>query len=170
MNASQLHRLARRLREVALAVTSEGDDERVSAGELAIVEDVAAHPAAAVGEIAARTGLAQSLVSRTVALMREAGIFVTRPDPADRRRSLVSIPPEQIARFRDRAARPIRPELARALTWRTPAERARAETLLAELAALFEVPRSQGAADGPEHPPTTHEHTTDADSPRIARD
>jgi DNA-binding MarR family transcriptional regulator len=141
MNGSQLHRLARRLRELALAVTSEEDEERVSAGELAIVEDVAAHPGAAVGEIAARTGLAQSLVSRTVALMREAGIFVTRPDPTDRRRSLVSIPPEQIVGFRDRAARPLGPELARALPWRTPEERAHAEALLDELAALFTEPR-----------------------------
>lgn len=138
MNGSQLHRLARRLREVALAITSEVDEERVSAGELAIVEDVAAHPRAAVGEIAARTGLAQSLVSRTVATMREAGIFVTTPDAADRRRSLVSIPPAQMAGFRDRAMRPLAPELARALAHRTPAERARAEALLDELAALFD--------------------------------
>ena len=150
MNGSQLHRLARRLREVALAVTSERDEERVSAGELAIVEDVAAHPQAAVGEIAARTGLAQSLVSRTVATLREAGIFVTAPDAADRRRSLVSIPPAQIARFRDRAARPIGPELARALAKRTPTERARAEALLNELAALFNdrVPRPNEETQG----------------------
>lgn len=152
MNGSQLHRLARRLREVALAVTSERDEERVSAGELAIVEDVAAHPQAAVGEIAARTGLAQSLVSRTVATMREVGIFVTTPDAADRRRSLISIPPEQIAGFRNRAARPIAPELERALANRTPAEHARAEALLDELAALFDdrVPRPD--RDVPERP------------------
>ena len=145
MNGSQLHHLARRLRELALAVTSEGDEERVSAGELAIIEDVAAHPATAVGEIAARTGLAQSLVSRTVATTREADVFVATPDPADRRRSLVSIEPTaRVQLFRARGSRPIGPELARALAGRTPEERARAEALLAELVALFDEPHPNG--------------------------
>lgn len=139
MNASRLHRLARQLRAVALAVTANAGDERISAGELAIIEDVASHPATSVGEIAARTRLAQSLVSRVVATLREAGVFVTAPDSADRRRSLVSIDPAtRIQLFRDRGARPIDRELARALPGRDPETLGRAAELLEELAAIFE--------------------------------
>jgi len=54
--------------------------------------------------------------------MREADIFVATPDPADRRRSLVSIEP----------------------TARVQLFRARAEALLAELVALFDEPHPNG--------------------------
>ena len=141
MNASRLHWLARQLRAVALAVTANAGDERISAGELAIIEDVASHPVTSVGEIAARTRLAQSFVSRVVATLREAGVFVTAPDSVDRRRSLVSIDPAtRIQLFRDRGTRPIAEELARVLPGRDPEAIARAAELLEELAAIFESP------------------------------
>lgn len=139
MYGSQLHKLARRLREVALTTTGNDDDDRLSAGELAIIEDVADHPATAIGEVAARTQLAQSMVSKTVALLREAGVFVTERDPQDRRRSLISIEPAtRIHLFRDRGARSIAGALGQALPRRTPQEIVRALELLEELAAIFE--------------------------------
>ncbi|MEU2673086.1 MarR family transcriptional regulator [Streptomyces sp. NPDC007164] len=67
---------------------------------LIVVSDLATHPDSAVGEIAARTGLPQSQVSTAVARLKEAGVVVTNPDPADRRRLLV----RQSARPSDRMA------------------------------------------------------------------
>lgn len=138
MNAAQLHKLARQLREVALETSSNGDEERVSAGELAIVEDVAHHPKTSVSGIARRTRLAQSLVSRTVSAMRDAGVFRTEPDPADRRKLLVDIDSEtRLHLFRDRGARPIEEELLRALPGIEPGELERMVSMLEEVAGLF---------------------------------
>jgi hypothetical protein len=91
VNAADLHRLARVLREVALAVTATPGQEPISAGTMAIVEDVHLNPASAIGDISERTGLAQSLVSKTVARMRERGLFTVEQDPRDGRRTLVSV-------------------------------------------------------------------------------
>ena len=64
------------------------------------------------GEIAARTRLAQSLVSRTVAKLHDAGVVVTERDPDDGRRVLISIAPDvRTGLFRSRARRPVEPAL-----------------------------------------------------------
>ena len=137
MNAAQLHRLARRLREVALATSGDGDEEHISAGELAIVEDVARHPGTSIGGISRRTRLAQSLVSRTVSAMRDAGVFTTEPDPADRRKLLVDIDSETRLRlFRDRGSRPIEEELLGALPGIEPGEFERVVSMLEEVAGI----------------------------------
>ncbi|OIJ68193.1 MarR family transcriptional regulator [Streptomyces mangrovisoli] len=65
---------------------------------LIVAGDVSAHPASAVGEIAERTGLPQSQVSTAVARLKEAGAVTAAPDPADRRRLLVSPAAEASAR------------------------------------------------------------------------
>ena len=138
MNAAQLHKLARQLREVALEASSNGDEERVSAGELAIVEDVALHPRTSIGGISGRTRLAQSLVSRTVSAMRDAGVFTTEPDTEDRRKLLVDIDSETRLRlFQDRGSRPIEEELRRALPGIEPGELGRVVSMLEEVAGLF---------------------------------
>jgi DNA-binding transcriptional ArsR family regulator len=54
-----------------------------------VMVDVLHHPGSSVSEITERTGFPQSQVSLSVARMREVGIVVTEPDPADRRRTLV---------------------------------------------------------------------------------
>ncbi len=108
VNAGQLHRLARSLRQIASAATADPDEPPVSVGDVAIVEDVTLHEGTSIGEIARRTGLAQSMVSKTVAALRDAAVFRTAPDPVDGRRVLISVDP--IARadvFHSRAARPI---------------------------------------------------------------
>lgn len=142
MNVARLHRLSRRLREVALEVSSNRDEDRISAGELAIVEDVARNPRTSIGEISRRTGLAQSLVSRTVSEMRDADVFTTGVDPTDRRRSLVDIDSETRLRlFRDRGSRPIEDELLRALPDIEPGELERVVSMLEELVELFDADR-----------------------------
>jgi DNA-binding MarR family transcriptional regulator len=102
-----LHRLARVLREVALeAATDEG--EQTSLSEAAVVEDVAAHPGTSIGEIATRTGYAQSLVSRHVAELRDAGVLSTVVDPQDRRRQQVTLDPRARTGFLvERGSRPL---------------------------------------------------------------
>jgi DNA-binding transcriptional regulator GbsR (MarR family) len=68
---------------------------------------VAHNSGTSIGAIAHRTGLAQSLVSKTVATMRDAGVFEVRPDPGDRRRVAVSVSPPSRDIFRARGDRPI---------------------------------------------------------------
>lgn len=91
VNTVDLYRLARVLRDIALTVTTAPGAGSVSAGTMAIVRDVHGNPAAAIGDIAERTGLAQSLVSRTVARLRDKGVLMTAHDPKDGRRTLVSV-------------------------------------------------------------------------------
>jgi hypothetical protein len=56
---------------------------------LIVAVDIRAHPDSSVGEIAERTGFAQSKVSGCIARLREAGAINTTTDPHDRRRLLV---------------------------------------------------------------------------------
>jgi DNA-binding MarR family transcriptional regulator len=108
VNAGQLHRLARVLREIAQVATANDGERPVAASTVAIVEDVTSHPRSPITEIARRTGLAQSLVSRTVERLQALDVFRVGRDPADGRRTLVSVDPQtQKADFADRAERPI---------------------------------------------------------------
>ncbi len=63
-----------------------------------IVQDVTAHPDSAIGDIAERTGLAQSFVSKTVVRLREQGVFEVSQDARDGRRTLVAVRPGSAAR------------------------------------------------------------------------
>lgn len=82
---------------------------------LAVVEDLSHHPDSTVGEVAARAGLAQSLVSRILARLREEGIVDAEPDPADRRRTRLRIDPKVRRRvLQPRGARDIQAALAAA--------------------------------------------------------
>ncbi len=54
-----------------------------------VMADISYHPGSSVSEITERTGFPQSLVSISVAKLRDFGVVVTEPDPADRRRTLV---------------------------------------------------------------------------------
>jgi DNA-binding MarR family transcriptional regulator len=108
VNAGQLHRLARVLREIAQAATANEGERPVAASTVAIVEDVTDHPQSPITEIAQRTGLAQSLVSRTVDRLQALGVLTVGHDPADGRRTLVSVDPRtRHLDFAERAERPI---------------------------------------------------------------
>lgn len=74
-----------------------------------------------VGELAARLGLTLPTVSGVVADLDRAGFIERRPDPADRRRTIVQVIPAQaalIGEWLDGAARP----LARVLDQLSPCE------------------------------------------------
>lgn len=108
VNAGQLHRLARVLREIAQVATANEGERPVAASTVAIVEDVTDHPQSPITEIAQRTGLAQSLVSRTVDRLQALGVLTVEHDPADGRRTLVSVDPQtRHLDFAKRAERPI---------------------------------------------------------------
>jgi DNA-binding MarR family transcriptional regulator len=140
VNAGQLHKVARLLREVALDATADPGETPVSAGDVAIAEDITHHEKTSVGEIAARTGLAQSLVSRTVAKLNDAGIVVTGRDPDDGRRVLVSIAPGiRTGTFRSRARRPVESALRSRYPDFSGAEIARIIALLDELADIVTI-------------------------------
>ena len=91
MDGVQLHRLGKRLIDLARQVTTDAGDTELTPGEIAVLEDVLKHPGTAVTEIQARTGFAQSHVSTSVARLRERGLIVAAPDPEDRRRTRLAL-------------------------------------------------------------------------------
>ena len=83
--------MARSLREVALDATRNTGADRVNAGELAVLEDVARHPRSTIGDVTARTGLSQSLVSRIVHAAAAEGALEVERDEDDRRRVRIEL-------------------------------------------------------------------------------
>jgi DNA-binding MarR family transcriptional regulator len=82
--------LGRKLMQIAEGALPEGKGPR--SGRLVFV-DIAYHPNSSISEITERTGFPQSLVSASVARLREIGLLETEPDPLDRRRTLVRTTP-----------------------------------------------------------------------------
>ncbi|MDF2664720.1 MAG: hypothetical protein K0R81_570 [Microbacterium sp.] len=79
------------LREIALDATGNVGNDRVNAGQLAVFEDVARNPGASIAEITARTGLAQSLVSRIVHAAAIEDAITVSADPRDRRKVRIEL-------------------------------------------------------------------------------
>jgi DNA-binding MarR family transcriptional regulator len=93
---------------------------RLSPRHVAALEQIRGGPLT-VGELASRLGLTLPTVSGVLADLDRAGLVERRPDPADRRRTIVQIIPGQaalIGDWLDGAAKP----LARVLDQLTPAE------------------------------------------------
>jgi DNA-binding MarR family transcriptional regulator len=107
VDSGQLHRLGRRLIELARAGTSDDSDRVLTPVEVAIVDDVIRNPGASVTDIGQRTGFVQSHVSASVARLRERGIVETAPDPADRRRTTVRIARPAMRAIVHRSRRPV---------------------------------------------------------------
>jgi DNA-binding MarR family transcriptional regulator len=146
VDAGRLHKLARVLREIASAATAEPGDAPVSPGLLAIAEDISSHAGTTAAEIASRTGLAQSMVSKTVARMREHGVVSLAADPTDKRRVLVSIDVDaRAAIFTSRGQRPISGALRARIPKLTDVQIEIAERLLDDLAGLLYDSRPVGS-------------------------
>jgi DNA-binding MarR family transcriptional regulator len=121
---------------MAVLATADPGELPLSAGDVAIAEDIAHHEGTSIRQIAERTGFAQSLVSKTVAAMRDAGILVTRVDPHDRRRVVISVDPSTGTNlFSSRAARAIEPAIRKAKPNLSDADVRAVCELLEELAA-----------------------------------
>jgi DNA-binding MarR family transcriptional regulator len=116
--ASELFLLGRKLMKLGEEAIppSLGAAGGVSTSVRLVMADIAYHPGSSVSEITERTGFPQSLVSLSVARLRDFGAVVTGPDPADRRRTLVR-PAEGVARKRGtpHSAAPVDETIAKAI-------------------------------------------------------
>lgn len=144
MRAADLHRLARTLREIALTATENTGEEAVNAGELAVLEDVARNPGSTMSDITARTGLAQSLVSRIVHGMADAGALTIHTDQQDRRKVRIDLHPRARTLILERASMPIADAIAERAPGLSASERDALERHLAEAELLLR----KGAARG----------------------
>ncbi|QXV56410.1 MarR family winged helix-turn-helix transcriptional regulator [Amycolatopsis sp. TNS106] len=89
MKASELYLLGKHLMELAARGMRDDADPETPEIYDVLISVLVGGPGMSIGELTARTGFAQSHVSGAVARMRAEGAVVTRPDPADRRRTLV---------------------------------------------------------------------------------
>jgi DNA-binding MarR family transcriptional regulator len=135
MNVAGMRRLGRRLVELSKTAAGQTKGPPLTPGEEAVFEDVLRHPASTVGEIQARTRFAQSHVSASVARMREHGLVRTGPDPADGRRTQVTVTETALGAVYRRAALPVEEAVREAV--RDPERAARVLALLEELEALL---------------------------------
>ena len=115
MDGVRLHRLGKRLIDLARQVTTDAGDTELTPGEVAVLEDVLKHPGSVVTDIQARTGFAQSHVSVSVARLRERGLIVAAPDPADRRRTRLTLAEIAHRAIMRRAGRPADDTIAEAV-------------------------------------------------------
>jgi len=145
VRAADLHRLARTLREVALLATKNTGDDRVNAGELAVLEDIARNPGSTISDITRRTGLAQSLVSRITHGMADGGALTIRPDSSDRRRVRVDLKPTTRMMILERASNNISVAVAATTPRLSESERRALEHHLVEADRLLRA----GARDDP---------------------
>ncbi|MGW2874591.1 MarR family winged helix-turn-helix transcriptional regulator [Kitasatospora sp. NPDC001225] len=135
MDGVQLLRLGKRLTELGRAMITDPAAEHLSAGEIAVVSDVYRHPATSVQEIRVRTGFAQSHVSVSVARLRERGLLDAAADPADGRRTLLTVSESARHAIRAHVARPAEPVITKAVP--DPEKARRVTELLDELAGLL---------------------------------
>jgi DNA-binding MarR family transcriptional regulator len=120
-----------------LATENTGADH-VNAGELAVLEDIARNRGSTITEITRRTGLAQSLVSRIVHAMSEAGAVSISPDGHDRRKVRIELDPRTREQINDRAGNTISDALGSYVSALAPAERRELEHHLSEAARLLQ--------------------------------
>jgi DNA-binding MarR family transcriptional regulator len=135
MDGVGMHRLGKRLIDLSREVTTSSGDASLTPAEVAVIEDALKHPGSPVSEIKVRTGFAQSHVSESVARLKERGLIHTSADPADRRRTRVTLTEVARQAVLARAGRSADQIIARAVGDRARAERAGA--LLDELAGLL---------------------------------
>lgn len=141
VRASDLHHLARVTREVALLATDNVGADRLNAGELAVLEDIALHPGAAISDVTRRTGLAQSLVSRIAHAMADAGVLHLAADPTDRRKVRTELDERIRDQITERAATTISDAVAACTPALTTTQRSELERHLSEADRLFRAGR-----------------------------
>jgi MarR family 2-MHQ and catechol resistance regulon transcriptional repressor len=93
MEMTDLYQLGRRLAEIALADMG-ADELDLTPGEFLVLQDLFLNGRSAIGDIAKRTGLAQSRVSTGVRSFIDRSWAATTADPADGRKTLVELTDE----------------------------------------------------------------------------
>ncbi|MBL7486580.1 MarR family transcriptional regulator [Frankia sp. AgB1.9] len=142
MDGFELFQLGRRLMKLGEQSIPEVGILRLSGPTRAIVFDVFENPGSSISEITARVEFPQSQVSACVARLREAEVFETVSDPADRRRTLVRPTASALNRSRDRPTAVIDQAIAERIGTSDPAEVQRVKDALDALATLLRTDRS----------------------------
>ncbi|CAL9498246.1 MarR family winged helix-turn-helix transcriptional regulator [Streptomyces albus] len=133
---SDLYQLGRRLAEIALDGMG-ADAPDLAPGEFLVLQDLFLHGRSSVGDIAKRTGLAQSRVSTSVRSLVGRNWVITAADPADKRKTLVDVTEPIRAAGQQRRAGRADKTLTDALTEADDSERAALITALERLHQLL---------------------------------
>jgi len=107
--------LGRRLTKIGEEAMRGGQAPPLRAGHALVLRDVLGHPGSSVSDITARTGLAQSIVSKAIARFQDQGIVETAVDPADGRRTLARVTASHLGDVRHKGAVRVDAALAGAL-------------------------------------------------------
>ncbi|CAM2957945.1 MarR family winged helix-turn-helix transcriptional regulator [Streptomyces albus] len=133
---SDLYQLGRRLAEIALDGMG-ADAPDLAPGEFLVLQDLFLNGRSSVGDIAKRTGLAQSRVSTSVRSLVGRNWVITAADPADKRKTLVDVTEPIRAAGQQRRAGRADKTLTDALTEADDSERAALITALERLHQLL---------------------------------
>jgi DNA-binding MarR family transcriptional regulator len=144
MDALELIMLGRQLTKIGEDAMRGGQAPPLPAGHALVLRDVLAHPGSSVTDITARTGLAQSIVSKAIARFQDQGIVEAGADPADGRRTIARVSAGHLGDVRRKGAVRADAVLAAALGEADPAAVAEIISGLEALAA-----RLRPAGSGP---------------------
>lgn len=136
----RLFLLGRRLMKLGKQAIPPSGFRRLPTSVRSVMIDVFEHPGSSVGEIVERTGFPQSHVSASVTRLRDGGVLVSEPDPADRRRTLVRAGPDVAARAARVGPGAVEPVLAAEAPGVDVAELGAALDRLADLLLTSETP------------------------------
>jgi DNA-binding MarR family transcriptional regulator len=144
MDALELIMLGRKLTKIGEEAMRGGQAPPLPAGHALVLRDVLTHPGSSITDITARTGLAQSIVSKAIARFQDQGIVEVGADPADGRRTLARVTAGHLGEVRRKGAVPADGALATALGEADP-------TAVAEIISVLEALaiRLRPAAPGP---------------------
>lgn len=140
MNLTELRHLGRYLAAGAEAAmkTSAGPD--LNAAEILVLQTLFTTGALPVGEIAQHTGFAQSRASTAVASLHDKDLVDLSRDPADRRRTVVSVSEHARTRARTVENQEAAPVVARLFPAATPDDLTRLMEVLGRLHAAIADP------------------------------
>ncbi|OMI35691.1 transcriptional regulator, MarR family protein [Streptomyces sparsogenes DSM 40356] len=142
MEMSDLYQLGRRLAEIALEDMG-ADAPHLAPGEFLVLQDLFLNGRSAVGDIAKRTGLAQSRVSTSVRALAGRNWVTTAADPSDGRKTLVDVTEPIRAAGQQRRAGRADKALTNALARADDTERAALIAALERLHQLLVAGRTQ---------------------------
>jgi MarR family 2-MHQ and catechol resistance regulon transcriptional repressor len=141
MEMSDLYQLGRRITELAYEGMGAGELD-ISPSEFLVLRDLYMNGDSSISETVARTGLAQSRVSTSVANLRDRGWIETERDPDDGRKTIARVTGQVRLEGERRRERSAGDALDRLLAGARPSERAQLERALERLHELLVRPHT----------------------------
>lgn len=126
--------LGRQLVKIGEEAMRGGHAPPLPPGHALVLRDVLTHPDSPITDITARTGLAQSIVSKAIARFRADGVVQIGSDPADGRRTLARVSSQHLRTVAGKGATPADSALAAALGETDPEAIAQIIAVLDDLA------------------------------------